>query len=739
MAQIPIYNREVAPQVNPLGYVDAKVNQDTFGGNIAKAQANIANELGDIGPQLLEIKDRVDKTKILELKNKSDEWVENSLYSEGGYLRKTGKDAYGQSETILKNYDKYMNDELSKLNLSPANRQMAKTSLGEWRKPLSRTATMHDYKEGLQWSQTEIARSLENSLLSAVNNRNNPEEFKKALVTGYQVIDWGASIQNLDSDSINNFKQKYSQELYEKVLSGLISDGSLKAVNFFEENKNKFSPDKVIGLSDAVKNLKLTYSSREMAKSLVNLPTEQAYSQINAIDNLEERNAVVREYSFLQNQKETIQREKNEQCADAIANEITNLLNKGGNPNELKSQIMTSPLPFENKKKYIDLVNDCVSLKQEVSLWTEKEPLNRMLVTDFEQFQKEDLSKYALTKTEREYYKKLQNKIVDYSTEAELRKVVENIDTKFNWNKDNLSSKNYSESVYNILARMELLQGKAFDVKNIDKGELANLIAGMNYKAQSAPEELKGIKINNFKNIDETKELIARSQNLQKEIENYPNLKFQYDVNEAIARKLVRFRADNKREPNPSEIYGIAASTYAELARENYKLKQNRVNNQINISNVIKNKKVTKTGYTKVLTYFEEDLIPQCEKETGVKIAITSTFRQNGKYGHQKGMKADIFPVNPTDENIRKVTEWLLKHPAIKTVFTSSPTALKTFRGNSKFKSAENYDHSQEAIKNKINHKTHLDITLSSQFGGTEQPIHYSVMYSNSPKMYAKK
>lgn len=729
MAKIPVYDREVAPQFNQLSYIDSRVNQDTFGGNIAQAQKNVADAMGYLGNEIIEIKDRVDKTKILELKNKSDEWSEQTLYSENGYLRKTGKDAYGQSENIMKDYDNYMSDELGKLKLSPANYQLAKTSLGEWRIPLNRTATLHDYKQGINWSQTEIEKSLNNSLLNAVNNRNNPEEMKKALATGFQVIDWGAAIQKSDEATTNYKKQIFSQQVYENVLSGLISDNSLNAVEFFEQNKNKFSPDKVVRLGDAVNTLKRSYYARETAKTLVNLPTEQAYENINAIQDIEDRNAVVREYSFLERQKKAIQKERNEQYADTIANGITDILNQGGNPNDLKNQIMRSDLPFESKKKYIDLVNDCVSLGQEASLWTEVETLNEMITTDFEKFQKEDLSKYALSKSEREKYKNLQNKVVNYSTESDLRKIVDNINTRFNWNNENLKESGYKDNLYYILARMEKLQGQAFDIKNLDKGEVAALIAGMNHKSDSMPQELHGLKINNFKNIDETKELIARSENLQKEIENYPNAKFKYSVNDAIARKLVRFRADNKREPDPSEIYSIAASTYADLARVNYKLKQERVNNQINLSKEINNKKIKKVGYTKALTYFEEDLIPLCEKETGVKIAITSTYRSNGKYGHQKGMKADIFPVNPTDENVRKVTEWLLKSPAISTIFTSSPTALNTFRGNSKLKSAVAYDNSPEAIKGKINHKTHLDITLSSQFGGTEQ-IKPSIMYS---------
>jgi len=98
MPQVPQYQRQVAPQVVPDKYIDVNVNQDMFGVNVSKALGNVGNAVSDFGDAMLEIKNRLDDTKILGMVNKSSEWEQQHLYDkENGYYYKFGKDAYGQS------------------------------------------------------------------------------------------------------------------------------------------------------------------------------------------------------------------------------------------------------------------------------------------------------------------------------------------------------------------------------------------------------------------------------------------------------------------------------------------------------------------------------------------------------------------------------------------------------------------------------------------------------------------
>ena len=96
-------------------------------------------------------------------------------------------------------------------------------------------------------------------------------------------------------------------------------------------------------------------------------------------------------------------------------------------------------------------------------------------------------------------------------------------------------------------------------------------------------------------------------------------------------------------------------------------------------------------------------------------------------------MKIDLFPANPAKENILKLAEEILSRPDVKLLFTSNPYVLERFAGHKKLKDANDYDNSPEAKKAGIQHNTHFDITLSDQFGGTEQ-IKQAYISASKPK-----
>lgn len=701
MARVPVYDREVAPQINPRGYIEANVNQDTFGGSIAQAGKNIGNAISNLGTNLLELKDRVDKTKILELKNKSDEWSEKNLYSESGYLRKSGKDAYGQSEALMKDYDKYMNDELGKLKLSRGNYILAKSSLSEWRKPINRTSTVHDFQQGIKWSETEIEKSLNNSLLNAVNQRNNPEEIQKALSTGYQVIDWGAGIQHLDADTVKAMKEKFSQELYGKVLSGFISDNSLKAVDFFEINKNKFSPDNVVGFGNSVKNLELTYTSRETAKNLLNLPTQEVYSKINAIADTEERNAVYREYSFLQNQRETIQREIDAKTSSEIMNQLYTLQDSGKSQSEIMSRILGSDLSFETKTKLLDTVKKMNEWERYGNNWADYNYLTDLMSTDHEAFLKQNPATYNLSQEQYQKIKELQRqgKNIQFSTEAQLSKAVNELfPANFGW-QSNLSGNGikddeYKREMVDLLSLIERKQGKAFDLNHLDAGQIANIASGMGYK--NANEKNK--------NLDESKEL-------------YMWAKKHGDVKNVVAKNYMLFKSSNKREPNPDEIYDICKRSYNYVETQ---YKQKATSKLDYISETLKNINSTapKKGETKALTYLADTQIPALARKHGIKLTSVpgSRYRPGSKGYHGYGQALDV-SMSEHNRNTRgSVFTDVLALPDVKAVGTSDPILLKNFAGHGKMKDLRSYDRTHGT-----NHENHIHIVVDTRYGGSAQ------------------
>jgi len=714
MPQVPQYHREVAPHLTPTPYFEPRVNQDMFGVNVSQAGQNVGRALDVFADAMSKIKDRVDDTKILEMVNKSSEWEQQNLHDkENGYLYKFGKDAYGGSEAILKDYDDYMKDYIKNARFTADAARRAQLTYSKARERIAEQVTSHDYKEGIAWSNREAQQSQINFLNNAVNLRNNPDEIQKSLQSGYQAIEWQGELQHLDRSAIELNKMQYRSSVHEAVLNAYLADGSLKASQYLEEHKGEISPNKLPHYIDAVKNNELTYTARNIASKYVGLPLEQVYNSINSIKDPQTRDAVMREYNVLTNQMEAVQREKTNTFMNDLSSKLADAIVNGNDPNELKKEILKSDLPIEAKEKQIKYINDCLELNQEVHLWNETEYIENLKSTDHEAFQKLDLSQFSLTKAERQKYLKEQKEVIQYSTQDQLRNIVKQFDTFFMVGKNSLDSGVYKDELIGLLARIEHLQGKAFDIDHLDKNGLQALIEGFDYKEDTMPSELANFGIKNFKNIDETKEIYMRAKAVA-------------EVQERVARSYVNFKNANGREPEANEMYGIVQNVYMDVARENHAKVQTKVNRKIEVNEGIKNTQIKKTGYTKALTYFEESVIPNLERDTGVKMKITSTYRnpkKNKSVGgantslHLKGMALDIFPDNPTKENIQKTAEYLLAHPAVKSIFCNNPH-VERYKSNNKMKFDEAVKYEK---KHGVTHTNHFHITLNDEFGGIEQ------------------
>ena len=529
MPQVPQYQRQVAPQVTPNEYVKLNLNEDMFGINVSQAAQRVGNAVSDFGDAMLEIKNRLDDTKILGMVNKSSEWEQQHLYDkQNGYYYKFGKDAYGQSEALLKDYDDYMKDYMKEMGFTPNAARRAQDTYMKTRERIMQGVTAHDYKQGVAWSNTEAETSKMNYINNAVNLRNNPDEISKSILSGYQAIEWQGELQNADEASIRLEKMKYRSSVHEAILDAYLGEGSLKAAEYLEQHKSEIRPEKLPQYVHAVKQTELTYTARNIASQYVGMPLEQVYSNINSISDPQTRDAVMREYNVISNQQEAVQREKTNNFMNDMSNQLADALVNGTDPNELKKNILKSDLPFDAKEKQIKYIDDCLELNQEVHLWNETEYIENLKRTDHEAFQKLDLSQFALTKAERQKYLKEQQEVIQYSTQDQLRDIVKEFDTFFWAGKNGLDGGVYKDELIGMLARVERLQGAAFDIDHLDKNGLQSLIEGFGYKSDTVAN----------KNIDETKELYMRAKAVA-------------EVQERVARGYVNFKNQHKREPEP--------------------------------------------------------------------------------------------------------------------------------------------------------------------------------------------
>ena len=61
MPQVPISKREVQAQLTPTPYIEARVNADTSGANVARAYEGLGVQMGRMGYGLLHLKEKYDR------------------------------------------------------------------------------------------------------------------------------------------------------------------------------------------------------------------------------------------------------------------------------------------------------------------------------------------------------------------------------------------------------------------------------------------------------------------------------------------------------------------------------------------------------------------------------------------------------------------------------------------------------------------------------------------------------
>ena len=245
------------------------------------------------------------------------------------------------------------------------------------------------------------------------------------------------------------------------------------------------------------------------------------------------------------------------------------------------------------------------------------------------------------------------------------------------------------------------MQGAAFDLKN--KQQLEAIMAGFNYKDADAPN----------KNIDETRELFARAK---KHGEAY----------DLMAREYMLFKGQNKREPNPEEIYEMAKRSYNTIENAWKQRDMGKLNQAQGMYKSI-NAVTPKKGETKVLTYYADERIPQISRELGIPLKVTSRYREGDNGSHGKGRKCDVgmAALNPAQRQL--VFERMLAEPAVASIGTSDPVLLRKYNNpkNIKIRDLRGYDadYKKAHPDTTMNHVNHIDIAFDTRFGGDAQGL----------------
>ena len=686
MVTVPKFNREVAPQFTENRYLQDYSSPEAFGVNISKAKAETGKAMGNladnIGNILVKIKDRVDDTKIIGMANHSYEWEQANLYDkENGYYNKLGQDAYGQSETLIKDYNAYMDEYIRKAKLSPDALRRAQSTLLNLRSKVERGVTEHDFKQGAKWANDEAELGKSNYINNAINQRNNPEEIEKSIASGYQLIEWQGEIQNLDRTSIDLQKKQFLANVHASVISGYLSDGSLKAGEYFEAHKGELNSAQIPKFTEAIRSNEIKYNSRALAENIISTSKDEAeaYKRAMAIKDVDLSDGVVsnlNKHYGLQRHIEATQQ------TDLLKQFYNTQIQKQQNGEFPSYDDIPDGLDAETKLSLMNYVNKNGQPEDDEQIWQD---LYEKSVNDAQGFAALDLNQYRGFLSDGQYqaFVKKQEEIKTgkyYSYIADDDKVIQEALNSLGLGRGKKNDVAFSE-IRSMVREFEARKGRAMTDE-----ELMNITNSLGY------EGTDGVKL--YKRLEEGMgKRTGFIKNVMNDFVYYQNQHNGQMPSDEEKYKIIMKRVNMEQQKQKSE---------AEAKIDSVKSNRFYSNNFDSISE--------KPNEQKTLTYFADYQVPELSKQLGFKLTVTDRYRKpNGKYKshHSEGRAADISMSELTKDQKIKTYEKLLKLPTVQALGTSDPIILARFGSNKKIVDERDFDK-----KHGTNHVNHVHVTL---------------------------
>ena len=165
----------------------------------------------------------------------------------------------------------------------------------------------------------------------------------------------------------------------------------------------------------------------------------------------------------------------------------------------------------------------------------------------------------------------------------------------------------------------------------------------------------------------------------------------------------------NGQLPNNEEKYKIITNRITQRAQENKSKAEQTVSTYTNRDMSIRNiaYTVAKPNEQKVLTFFADNQIPTIENQLGIKLTVTSRYRNQKGSHHAEGRAADISMSEHNIPNRIRIYERLLSLPTVQVIGTSDANILAHFAGNKKLIDERTYDR-----QHGTNHVNHAHVTL---------------------------
>lgn len=333
----------------------------------------------------------------------------------------------------------------------------------------------------------------------------------------------------------------------------------------------------------------------------------------------------------------------------------------------------------QDKLSLMNYVNKSGQPEDDGEIW---ESLYDMSVNNAQGFVKEDLNKYRgfLSDSQYQSFKKKQEEIKAgkfYSNIKDDDEMIKSALKSIGLSSDGKQKSAFSE-IRALTREFEARKGR-----KITDEELQNITNSLGYKGDDGVQLYKKLEKGMAQRVGFTKDVMN-------DIAYYQSKHNGEMPSDAEKYKIINNRLNKQVQEN---------KTYAQ------QLIDNRKTQAVTMRNIAYT--VPKPHEQKVLTYFADNQIPTISKQLGIKLTVSSRYRNQQGSHHAEGRAADVSMSEHNIKNRIKIYEKLLALPTVQALGTSDPNILAHFAGNRKIVDERKYDR-----QHGTNHVNHVHVTL---------------------------
>lgn len=679
MPQIPQYSREVRLNGAAQPYEHYRIDDNTSGASIGKAMQGAAKGIDAISDAALKINQTFEEMKTLEFHNAVEQWKQSNLYDkENGYYLKVGKDAAGKSPEVMKGYDDFVNDWVSQNRLSRKNQARVQATAASKKSWIQHAVTAHDLKQTTNWAESETNLGIENSITAAVSDRNNPDGIETQVANVRQITRWKGETIGLDADSLKALEKQNVAKVYTAVLDTKIQEGDLSAREFFEKHKEYIKPEMHSKYLGSIKNEEDKYYSRDIANGIIATAKseQEAIQKAEEIEDVNMSDTVLSRVKRHYSQEEHLKNIEQKESLNGFYNKAVEAAKNGGT---LSYDDIPDNLDPQDKLSLMNYINNDGKPQTDNQVW---ENLYDMKVNNAQGFSEVDLNKYRGFLSDGEYkqFLKDQEEIKSgkhFSTIKDDDAMIQAALKEMKLNKGKKEDVAFSE-IRAMTREFEARKGR-----KITDEELLNITQSLGYKGKD------GVFL--YKQLE--KGMAERTGFMRDVMNDFVYYQSQHngqlppdDEKYKIIQKRVQQKAQEKR-------------TEAQQITKTFN------DNAVTMRNIAYT--TPKENEQKVLTYFADNQVPTIGKQLGLKLTVTSRYRNQAGSHHAEGRAADVSMSEHSSKDRIRIYERMLALPTVYKIGTSDPAILAHFNGNSKIKDERQYDK-----QHGTNHVNHAHITL---------------------------